>query len=69
MENGKELEIPEHSHVNFYPEKCPFCYTSDIKRRAYKIRTIRILGCVAFIAELDTKEYILNAKTVKKGLV
>lgn len=43
-ENGIELEIREHSDADFFPERCPFCYTSDIKRHTYKIRTIQDLG-------------------------
>lgn len=43
-ENGIEIEIREHSDADFFPEKCPKCKLSKIKRLTYKVREIQDLG-------------------------
>ena len=43
-ESGVELEIREHSDADFYPERCPHCHLSDIRRHSYTIRMIQDLG-------------------------
>lgn len=43
-ENEIELEIREHSDADFFPEKCPFCKLSNIKRFTYHLREIPDLG-------------------------
>ncbi len=43
-ENEIELEIREHSDADFFPEKCPFCNLSNIKRLTYHLREIPDLG-------------------------
>jgi transposase len=44
VNDGIELEVREHSDTNFYPNKCPFCHASDLRRHTYKVRTIQDLG-------------------------
>ena len=43
-ENEIEIEIREHSDADFFPEKCPKCKLSRIKRLTYKLREIQDLG-------------------------
>ncbi|TFF88478.1 MAG: IS1 family transposase [Promethearchaeota archaeon] len=43
-ENGVELEIREHSDVDFFPKRCPLCYRSAVRRSSYRIRIIQDLG-------------------------
>ena len=43
-ENEIEVEIREHSDADFFPEKCPKCKLSKIKRLTYKFREIQDLG-------------------------
>ena len=39
-----EVEIREHSDADFFPEKCPNCKLSNLKRLTYKLREIQDLG-------------------------
>ena len=43
-EDDMELEIREHSNADFFPEKCPNCRISNLKRVRYKFREIQDLG-------------------------
>ena len=43
-ENEIEVEIREHSDADFFPEKCPSCRISNLKRLTYRIREIQDLG-------------------------
>ncbi|MHA1492206.1 MAG: hypothetical protein ACTSRI_21465 [Promethearchaeota archaeon] len=43
-ENEIEVEIREHSDADFFPEKCPNCKLSNLKRLKYKFREIQDLG-------------------------
>ncbi len=43
-EDEIELEIREHSDADFFPEKCPNCRLSNLKRLTYKFREIQDLG-------------------------
>lgn len=40
IDDVTELEIREYSDADFYPDICPFCYTSDIRSHTYKMRMI-----------------------------
>jgi len=42
--NEIELEIREHSDADFFPETCPSCKLSNIKRLTYRFREIPDLG-------------------------
>ena len=39
-----EVEIREHSDADFFPDKCPNCKLSKIKRLSYRIRELQDLG-------------------------
>lgn len=65
-ENGIELEIREHSDADFFPERCPFCYTSDIKRHTYKIRTIQDLGEPHICRRVRYERVYFKCKNCKK---
>jgi len=39
-----EVEIREHSDADFFPEKCPDCKLSNLKRLTYKVRELQDLG-------------------------
>jgi len=43
-ENGIELEIREHSDADFFPERCPGCKESAIKRFTYHVKELQELG-------------------------
>ncbi|MHA1706823.1 MAG: hypothetical protein ACTSUX_12135, partial [Promethearchaeota archaeon] len=43
-ENGIELEIREHSDADFFPERCPCCKESAIKRFTYHVKELQELG-------------------------
>ena len=43
-ENGIEVEIRRHSDADFFPEKCPLCKLSDLKRITYNLREVQELG-------------------------
>ena len=43
-ENEIELEIREHSDADFFPETCPTCNLSNIKRTTYHLREVQDLG-------------------------
>ncbi len=43
-ENEIEIENREHSDADFFPEKCPNCKLSNLKRLTYKSREIQDLG-------------------------
>ena len=65
-ENGIELEIREHSDADFFPERCPFCYTSNIKRHTYKIRTIQDLGAPHICRRVRYERVYFKCKNCKK---
>jgi len=44
VDDGIELEIREHSDADFFPEQCPHCKSSHIKRLSYRVREIQDLG-------------------------
>ena len=66
IENGIELEIREHSDADFFPERCPFCYTSNIKRHTYKIRTIQDLGAPHICRRVRYERVYFKCKNCKK---
>ena len=43
-EDKIEVEIREHSDADFFPEKCPDCKLSNLKRLTYKVRELQDLG-------------------------
>ena len=43
-EDEIEVEIREHSDADFFPEKCPKCKKSSLKRFTYHLREIQDLG-------------------------
>ena len=65
-ENGIEVEIREHSDADFYPKKCPFCYTSDIRRHTYNIRTIQDLGAPHICRRVRYERVYFKCKNCKK---
>ena len=50
-ENEIEVEISEHSDADFFPEKCPKCKLSKLKRLTYK--------CISSLVS-TIFEYIIN---------
>ena len=65
-ENGIELEIREHSDADFFPDKCPFCHASDIKRHTYNIRTIQELGTPRICRRVRYERVYFKCKNCKK---
>lgn len=65
-DDGIELEIREHSDADFYPETCPFCYTSGIKRHTYKMRIIQDLGTPRICRRVRYERVYFKCKNCKK---
>jgi len=38
---GIELKIREHSDADFFPEKCPICKSSEVKRLTLNHREVQ----------------------------
>lgn len=65
-ENGIELEIREHSDADFFPDECPFCNISDLKRHTYKVRTIQDLGTPRICRRVRYERVYFKCKNCKK---
>ncbi len=65
-ENGIEVEIREHSDADFFPERCPFCDSSGIKRHTYNIRTIQDLGNPRICRRIRYERVYFKCKNCKE---
>ena len=65
-DNGIELEIREHSDADYFPEKCPFCFLSKIRRYNYKMRMIQDLGTPLICRRIRYERVYFQCKTCKK---
>lgn len=66
LNDGIELEVREHSDADFYPEICPFCYTSDLRRHTYKVRIIQDLGSPRICRRIRYERVYFKCKNCKK---
>ncbi|KKL77447.1 hypothetical protein LCGC14_2034820 [marine sediment metagenome] len=66
IDDGIELEVREHSDAFFYPEKCPFCYTNDLRRHTSKVRTIQDLGSPRICRRIRYERVYFKCKNCKK---
>jgi len=66
LNDGIELEVREHSDADFYPETCSFCYTSDLRRHTYKVRTFQDLGSPRICRTIRYERVYFKCKNCKK---
>ncbi len=65
-EDEIELEIREHSDADFFPEKCPNCRVSNLKRLTYKFREIQDLGTPLICRRIHYERVYFQCKNCEK---
>lgn len=61
-----EVELREHSDADFFPKRCPFCSSREIKRFTYNIREIPDLGTPLLCRRIHYERVYFKCKTCQE---